>query len=518
MPRSTLLSSAPATAFPNATCIGATFNTSLAEQMGSILALETLARGAVMLLAPTINIQRHPRGGRAFESFAEDPHLSGTIAGAYVKGLQDGGVSACIKHFVCNDQEHERMGQDSVVQERPLREIYLRPFQIAQKMSQPWAYMTGYNKVSERVMSRHLRQINGLHCSENPWLLQEVLRKEWQFDGIAISDWYGTYSVSDSINAGLNVEFPGPPRWRVPQLLKHLLNAHKLDPEHLDDSITELLRSVQRLAKLHPEVVYAEDKSEKTRYDAIESDKKVVNQIYTEGIVLAKNDEAILPVTKGKVAIIGPNAAARVFTGGGSARLQPSWSSSPWEGFNGAAKPKEVELSYALGSTTAKFLPMFDDCFTSADAGTSVAPTPIDHAHVLVVDDEEGLRSVMISALEDAGCTVYAAADGQEGVEQFQRHREDIDVVVLDLTMPRLNGDEVYRRIRSCQPDTRVIMCSGYTEEDIVRHFDSRGLAGFLEKPFKPSELIEKISAVLAGETGTVEGEARELAATIVRR
>ena len=131
-----------------------------------------------------------------------------------------------------------------------------------------------------------------------------------------------------------------------------------------------------------------------------------------------------------------------------------------------------------------------------------VGPAPassIDHAHVLVVDDEEGLRTLMVSALEDAGCTVYAASDGEEGVEQFQRHGEDIDVVVLDLTMPRLNGDEVYRRIRACRPDTRVIMCSGYTEEDIVRHFDSRGLAGFIEKPFKPSELIEKIGRVLAG-------------------
>ena len=128
----------------------------------------------------------------------------------------------------------------------------------------------------------------------------------------------------------------------------------------------------------------------------------------------------------------------------------------------------------------------------------AISASPIDQAHVLVVDDEEGLRSLMVSALEEAGCTVYSAADGVEGVEQFQRHREDIDVVVLDLTMPRLNGDEVFRRIRSSQPETRVILCSGYTEEDIVRHFDGRGLAGFIEKPFKPSELISKIGSVLA--------------------
>ena len=148
----------------------------------------------------------------------------------------------------------------------------------------------------------------------------------------------------------------------------------------------------------------------------------------------------------------------------------------------------------AIGPKAASILPTVEPAASAALA--------INHAHVLVVDDEEGLRSLMVSALEDAGCTVYAAADGEEGVEQFQRHREDIDVVVLDLTMPRLNGDEVYRRIRSCRPNTQVIMCSGYTEKDIVRHFDSRGLAGFIEKPFKPSELIEKIGLVLASLSG----------------
>ena len=137
----------------------------------------------------------------------------------------------------------------------------------------------------------------------------------------------------------------------------------------------------------------------------------------------------------------------------------------------------------------------------------------IDGTHVLVVDDEEGLRSVMVSALESAGCTVYEAADGEQGVEQFERHRDDIDVVVLDLTMPKLNGDEVFRRIRASQPDVRVIMCSGYTEEDIIRHFDGHTLAGFIEKPFKPSELIQKIAVVLGdGCTTSAKGIACSMA------
>jgi beta-glucosidase len=160
--------------------MGATFSRKHIHAAGELLALEAKARGAVCLLAPTINIQRSPLGGRAFESYSEDPTLSGHIAAAYVNGLQEGGVSATIKHFVGNDQEHERMGEDSVIPERALRELYLRPFQIAQKDAKPWAYMTSYNKV------------NGTHVSENPVLLRELLRKEWGHEGLIMSDWYVT--------------------------------------------------------------------------------------------------------------------------------------------------------------------------------------------------------------------------------------------------------------------------------------------------------------------------------------
>ena len=155
-------------------------------------------------------------------------------------------------------------------------------------------------------------------------------------------------------------------------------------------------------------------------------------------------------------------------------------------------------------------------------AATPVVPatqvSSIDGTHVLVVDDEEGLRSVMVSALEDAGCTVYQAADGEQGVDQFQQHRNDIDVVVLDLTMPKLNGDEVFRRIRASRSDTQVIMCSGYTEEDIIRHFDGRGLAGFIEKPFKPSELLRKIGMVLGVDSALpLRNSTTDQSATIVQ-
>lgn len=167
----------PASALPNATALGATFSHDHLQKAGRLLAEEAKARGAVCLLAPTINIQRSPLGGRAFESYSEDPTLAGQLAADYVNGLQEGGVSATIKHFVGNDQEHERMGEDSIISERSLREVYLRPFQIAQERSNPWAYMTSYNKV------------NGTHVSESARLLREVLRKEWGHTGLIMSDW-----------------------------------------------------------------------------------------------------------------------------------------------------------------------------------------------------------------------------------------------------------------------------------------------------------------------------------------
>lgn len=373
---------APASALPNATAIGASFDTELVAEAGALLAAETKARHAVCLLAPTINIQRSPVGGRAFESFSEDPTHSGLIAAAYVNGLQAQGVSATIKHFVANDQEHERMGEDSIVAERPLREIYLRPFQIAQKLAKPWAYMTSYNK------------LNGTHCNENKWLLDTLLRKEWKHEGLVMSDWYGTYSVSESINAGANLEMPGPARWRSQELVGHLINAHKIDKRQIDKLATELLKWVQDLTKLNESLVYAPPKKEETRNEQAK-DAKLIRKVGTEGMVLLKNDDAVLPLGgKKKIAVIGPNAKAKVLTGGGSAQLRSAWSQTPWDGLV-ANKPKDVELDYSLGAFTAKFLPIFGEDFTCLDG------TPgFDLNHYAVVDGKQAAQPTVVDKFD----------------------------------------------------------------------------------------------------------------------
>lgn len=363
-----------ATALPNETCMAATFDADLIEQTGALLATEAKARGAVCLLAPTINIQRSPLGGRAFESFSEDPTLAGELAAAIVRGLQDNGISPAIKHFVANDQEHERQGVDAVISPRPLRDVYLRPFQIAQKRAGTWAYMTSYNK------------LNGTHCSENKWLLEDLLRKEWGFDGLVMSDWFGTYSVSDSINAGLDLEMPGPTVWRQNRMVKHLVAAHKIDPRTVDARVTTVLSWVQKLAKLNPDIVYASKGTMERSRDSPEekaADAKLARQLAGEGCVLLKN-EGLLPIKKGRVAVVGPNAKTAVITGGGSALLRAGWAVTPWDGLAGNA-PDGVKLEYELGCVGSKFLPVLDEQFTTMDGkpGFDLVFHPIEKGEII---------------------------------------------------------------------------------------------------------------------------------------
>ena len=355
----------PAVAAPNATCIAASGNLEDMEALAGLLAEETKARNAVCLLGPTVNIQRSPLGGRAFESFSEDPTLSGQFAAAYIKGLQKNGVSACIKHLVANDQEHERMGVNANISERALREVYLRPFQIAQKLAPPWAYMTAYNR------------LNGTHCSENKWLLQQILMKEFQHNGMIMSDWYGTYSVADSINAGVNLEMPGPTVWRQWHMVNHLMLAHKIDKRQVDEMVAGVLEWVQKLAKLNEKLTYETPSKERSRITERQSDAKLLRKVAGEGIVLLKNENDVLPVRSGRVALIGPSVKASIATGGGSAQLHASWTVTPWQGLN-ENKPDPVELVYAQGCVGAKFLPFLDSSFTShGQPGFDVLHFPI---------------------------------------------------------------------------------------------------------------------------------------------
>ncbi|KAF7554273.1 hypothetical protein G7Z17_g3020 [Cylindrodendrum hubeiense] len=195
--------SVPAACLPCGTALDATWDTRLMQEAGQLIARECYAKSAHVWLGPTVNIQRSPLGGRGFESFSEDPVLSGTMAAAMISAVQKSGIASALKHFVTNDMEHERTLVNCIISQRALREIYLLPFQLAIRDANPWCLMTAYNRV------------NGTHMSENPEILTDIVRKEWKYDGCILSDWFGTYSTVESINSGLDLEMPGPPEWRA---------------------------------------------------------------------------------------------------------------------------------------------------------------------------------------------------------------------------------------------------------------------------------------------------------------
>ncbi|KAF9036785.1 glycoside hydrolase family 3 protein [Panaeolus papilionaceus] len=347
----------PAQCLPCATALASTFNPELIVKLGKFLGQEAKIKSSVILLAPTCNIQRTPLGGRAFESFSEDPHLSGTIAAAYVEGLQSEGVAACIKHFVGNDQEDQRTAADSVMTERALREIYLYPFMWAQKHAQPWAYMTSYGR------------IDGIHCSENPRLLKGILRNEWKFDGIVISDWHGTYSVDQALNAGLDLEMPGPPKWRNTTLVMQTLSAQKLSFPTLEERVTKMLTFVQKQARRNPKVVFG-DHIERSREGP--ELREFCREVATEGIVLLKNKDSLLPLDPRKtqkIAVIGPNAKGYVISGGGSAALKATYIVTPFDGIQ-AALGDSTTLSYHIGCYAHKYLPTLENQLKTPEGKT----------------------------------------------------------------------------------------------------------------------------------------------------
>ena len=196
-----------AAAFPVAIGLAATWNTDLVGEIGAALADEARSKGARVLLAPTVNIHRSTLNGRNFECYSEDPCLTSEIAVAYIRGLQARGIGATVKHFIGNESEYQRDTISSDIDERTLREIYMPPFEAAVKRAKTWAVMTSYNR------------LNGIYVSERAEIVNGVLKREWGFDGLVMSDWFGTKSTIEAMNGGLDLEMPGPPRYRGAKLL-----------------------------------------------------------------------------------------------------------------------------------------------------------------------------------------------------------------------------------------------------------------------------------------------------------
>ena len=298
-----LNASLPATCFPTAATIANSWNTELGETLGKTLGEEAMAEGVNVLLGPGLNIKRSPLCGRNFEYFSEDPYLAGKMAASYVRGIQSQGVYACPKHFAVNSQELRRMAMNSVVDERTLREIYLTGFEIAVKEGGAKTIMSAYNEV------------NGTYANENKHLLNDILRKEWGFDGIVITDWGASNDHALGVAAGSNLEMPNPGLDSARELIA-AVESGKISIEDVDARVDELLDAVMTL------YVNAQGKSDKFDKNAHHN---VARRAAAESTILLKNESGILPLKAGaKVAIVGDFAFVPRYQGAGSSLVNPT--------------------------------------------------------------------------------------------------------------------------------------------------------------------------------------------------
>lgn len=293
--------SIPATCYPSAAGLANTWDEALIEEMGRFLGLEAASEGVSVLLGPGVNIKRSPLCGRNFEYFSEDPYLSGKMAAALIRGIQSNGISACVKHYAANSQELRRMTNDSIVDERTLREIYLPAFEMAVKEGGVKSLMTSYNRV------------NGIYAHEHPHLLRDILYGEWGFDGMVVSDWGGNNDRVESVRQGGTLEMPSSNG----QTDRHIVEAVRNG--HLEESILD--EQVDRLLDL---VLTTQEHITGKTYDR-DAHHAVAAKVAEKSAVLLKNEDRILPLNKQqRVAIIGDFARNPRYQGAGSSKINPT--------------------------------------------------------------------------------------------------------------------------------------------------------------------------------------------------
>ena len=318
-----------ATYFPTGSALAATWSPELAYRYGHGMGTEGRKRGKDMILGPAINIQRLPVGGRTYEYLSEDPFLAGVLATEYTLGSQDAGTAVCVKHFALNNQENSRSGVNVICDERTMREIYLKPFQMAVEQGGAMGIMPAYNKVA------------GEYCSENEHLLNEILRGEWGFKGMTVSDWGATHSTMGAALHGLNVQMTGSNYLGQPVIDSIATGA--LTEDVVDAKVKEILRVRFAIKQIAPEdcnlETASQPESRKTAYD-----------VATKSIVLLKNEGKILPISKDvkKIAVIGQNAVLSTAAGGVGAGVKTPYEITPLMGIQSHVA-KDVEVTYCKG-------------------------------------------------------------------------------------------------------------------------------------------------------------------------
>ena len=389
------LQSLPATCFPTASCLASTWDVDLINQMGKALAEECIALNVDVLLGPGANMKRSPLGGRNFEYFSEDPCLAGEMAAGFIKGVQSKGVGTSLKHYAANNQEFQRFSISAEVDERTLREIYLPAFEKAVKEAQPWTVMCAYNK------------LNGEYCSEHHYLLTDILKNEWGFEGFVVSDWGAVHDRVASLEGGLDLEMPGPQDRRVKAVVE-AVRSGQLDEAILDESVRRILN-----------IVFRAKKTPKTGTFDIDAHHELAHKIATEGMVLLKNN-GILPLNRQQhIAVIGRAAESAHFQGGGSSHINPTKVAVPFKELQSQAG--NAELTYAEGYPT-------DNSFRQD-----------------LIDQAVGLAQAADVALLYIALPTFKESEGYD--------RSDLDLTAQQVAL--------IKAVAKAQPNTVVILNNG---------------------------------------------------------
>ncbi|KXA89562.1 glycosyl hydrolase family 3 [candidate division MSBL1 archaeon SCGC-AAA259A05] len=390
------------TCFPTASAVASSWNKELVKEIGKALGKECKNIGIHILLAPGINIKRSPLCGRNFEYYSEDPYLSGELGAAFVNGVQSQGVGTSLKHFVCNNQETDRMIVSAEVEERPLREIYMAGFKRVIKEEQPWTVMCSYNKV------------NGTYASEHPYLLTEVLREEWDFDGLVVSDWAAVNDRVAGVKAGLDLEMPGPSEANDRKIVEAVKSGI------LKESILD--RTVERILKLVLKATDGNQRDCESRVDA-KAHHELARRAASESVVLLKNENELLPLDErdiSSLAVVGRMAKEPSLQGGGSSEVDPAKVDVPLKKIKKVAG-EEFQVSFAPG-------------YSKADR-----------------EDEEMIEEALDAGRAADVVTLFVGLPREVESEGYDRH---------NMKLPE-NQVKLIQKISEVQPNTIVILNNG---------------------------------------------------------
>jgi beta-glucosidase len=453
----------PSVCVPCGSALGATWDPALVEEVGAMLGGEARAKGCRVLLAPTVNIHRSPLAGRNFECYSEDPLLSGRLATAYVRGVQSQSVATTVKHFAGNDAEYQRFTMNSVIDERALREIYLVPFELAVREGGTLGVMTGYNR------------LNGHYCAEHHWLLAELLRGEWGFEGFVLSDWYAVGSTAGSADAGLDLQMPGPARFFGPPLAD-AARAGEVDDALIDDQARRLLTVFDRIGALDDPADVPDTSEDRPEHRAL------ARRAAAAAVVLLKND-GVLPLDPAalpSLAVIGPNAARAQIMGGGSANLKPWHRTSPLDALQ-ARLGSQLEIRHAPGADIDQSVAALDVEFAVAlyagpDWQGSVAAEATRRSGEVLFFGEPA-PGVPVEAFSFRATAAYTpTADGPHEISLVQSGRARLLVngeVVLDgIVGPPPPGPELYGM--GSQAMVATLELSAGKPIDVVVEYSSR--------------------------------------------